>query len=548
MNQTLTDEEGARRQVSIGITTRIPRKVLSVSTNTQILPVIPAQPSPSFDPTIGVITPPSNGMPRAAFARPVASRANWHRSYVMGVNALDFLASLSASRTAITLFEKADAGFREDFTLAGEISVFVLVANLGVPLGWLVLLATAGAYDRRALGLGTEELKRVLRATIAMAATVSFLAFGFKKDLSRMTVVVVILAALVYTLTGRFVARYFLHRLRRVGQRASQSMLLVGKLSDAMAVYDVATRNPAAGLRPIAIHLPDYPRRGDNTAAPIPVYAGWDLVPLVRQIGADAIAVCGPASLESYELRKLAWQLEGSGLDLVVVPQVTDVTGPRIRVRPVEGLPLLNVEEPTISGISLLAKGLLDRVAALVGLVLLSPLLIAISLAIKITDPGPVMFRQTRIGYKGKAFKVWKFRTMYVDAEQRLDALRGQNESDGLLFKIHDDPRVTRIGRRLRALSLDELPQLINVLIGQMSLVGPRPLPTEDEDYQGDVRRRLLVRPGITGLWQISGRSDLTWDEAVRLDLYYVDNWTLAYDLGILWRTISVVLARRGAY
>jgi len=518
-----------------------------VPAHTQVLPIVPTQRTPTFDPNIGVITPPSNGMPRSAFGRLTAPRAKWHRPYVAWLLLIDFLCALAASRTAIALFEKADAGFRND-PGDGAFRVFVLVANLGVPLAWLALLGACGAYERRALGLGTEELKRVLRATVAMAAAVSFLAFAFKKDLSRMTVIVVIFAALVYILAGRFVARYVLHRLRRSGHRASQRMLLVGKLTDAMAVYDVATRNPAAGLRPIAIHLPSHPRRGEKVQAPVPVYVGWDLVPLVQQIGADTIAVCGPASLESYELRKLAWQLEGTGLDFVVVPQVTDVTGPRIHVRPVEGLPLLNVEEPTISGLSLLAKSLLDRCAALAGLTLLSPLLIAIWLAIKITDPGPAVFRQTRIGHQGKAFKVWKFRTMYIDAEQRLAALRDQNESDGLLFKIRDDPRVTRIGRRLRAYSLDELPQLINVLLGQMSLVGPRPLPTEDGDYQGDVRRRLLVRPGITGLWQISGRSDLTWDEAVRLDLYYVDNWSLAYDLGILWRTISVVLARRGAY
>ncbi|OKI89262.1 sugar transferase [Micromonospora sp. CB01531] len=496
----------------------------------------------------GVITPPSNGIARSAFARPVARRATWHRPYVAWLVLLDFLGALAASRTAIALLDVADAGFRDTAAPNGVDGMFVLVANLGVPLGWTALLAACGAYDRRALGTGTEELKRVGRASIAMAATVSLLALGFKKDLSRMTVVVVILAALLYTLSGRFLARSVLRYVRRDGGRSSQKVLLVGKLSDALALYDVVTRNPGAGLRPIAIHLPHHPLPGEQVTAPVPVYVGWDLVPLVEEIEADTIAVCGPASLESYELRRLAWQLEGTGLDLVVVPQVTDVTGPRIHVRPVEGLPLLNVEEPTLSGLSLLAKSVLDRLAALVGLILLSPVLLTTALAIKLTDPGPVMFRQTRIGHRGNAFKVWKFRTMYTNAEQRLEALRDQNESDGLLFKMKDDPRITPIGRHLRALSLDELPQLINVLMGQMSLVGPRPLPTEDDDYQGDVRRRLLVRPGITGLWQISGRSDLTWDDAVRLDLHYVDNWSLAYDLGILWRTVSVVLARRGAY
>jgi len=265
-------------------------------------------------------------------------------------------------------------------------------------------------------------------------------------------------------------------------------------------------------------------------------------------VRADTIAVCGSASAEPGELRRLAWQLEGSGVDLVVAPQLTDIAGPRVHVRPIEGLPLLHVEEPTLSGLAWLAKNLLDRIAAGVGLLLLAPLFVAIAIAIRISDPGPVFFRQPRVGHEGRTFRVWKFRTMYVDAEQRLASLVDQNETNGMLFKIREDPRVFPVGRFLRATSLDEFPQLINVLAGEMSLVGPRPLPADDGDFLGDVRRRLLVRPGITGLWQVSGRSDLSWDEAVRLDLYYVDNWSLAYDLSILWRTIGVVLARKGAY
>ena len=195
-----------------------------------------------------------------------------------------------------------------------------------------------------------------------------------------------------------------------------------------------------------------------------------------------------------------------------------------------------------------LFKNLMDRVVAAVGLLITLPLLLVVALTIKLSDRGPVFFRQRRVGREGKTFHVWKFRTMYTDAEDRLASLVDENESDGLLFKIRNDPRVFRFGKWLRATSIDELPQLINVLLGEMSLVGPRPLPAEDGDFLGDVRRRLLVRPGITGLWQVSGRSDLSWDEAVRLDLYYVDNWSLAYDLSILWRTVGVVLARRGAY
>jgi exopolysaccharide biosynthesis polyprenyl glycosylphosphotransferase len=206
------------------------------------------------------------------------------------------------------------------------------------------------------------------------------------------------------------------------------------------------------------------------------------------------------------------------------------------------------VEEPTLSGLAWLVKNLIDRLVALVGLILVLPLFVAVGIAIRLSDPGPIFFRQSRVGREGRTFRVWKFRTMYTDAEERVAELEELNESDGLLFKIRNDPRVFPVGRFLRASSLDELPQLVNVLLGEMSLVGPRPLPAEDGDFLGDVRRRLLVRPGITGLWQVSGRSDLSWDDAVRLDLYYVDNWSLVLDLHTMWRTLWVVLRRKGAY
>jgi exopolysaccharide biosynthesis polyprenyl glycosylphosphotransferase len=315
-----------------------------------------------------------------------------------------------------------------------------------------------------------------------------------------------------------------------------------------MEVLTTITRSPATGLIPVGIHAGEgysAPRRDEP---PVPVFAGRDVVALVRELGADTIAVCGSASTEPGELRRLAWQLEGTGVDLVVAPQLTDIAGPRVHIRPVEGLPLLYVEEPTLSGLGWLVKNLIDRLVALIGLIITLPLFIAIAVAIRISDAGPVFFRQARVGREGRIFRVWKFRTMYTDAEDRVAELEELNEGDGMLFKIRNDPRVFPVGRFLRAASLDELPQLINVLLGEMSLVGPRPLPAEDGDFLGDVRRRLLVRPGITGLWQVSGRSDLSWDDAVRLDLYYVDNWSLVLDLHTLWRTIGVVLRRKGAY
>ncbi|MFD1324961.1 sugar transferase [Micromonospora sonneratiae] len=492
-----------------------------------------------------------NGVPRSAWARAGRRVSRWHRPYTLVLLLLDFGAVALVSWIAISLFDQAASGFaanKEDPSWFNTPAWFYTVAYLLLPLGWLVILWGNRAYDRRYLGLGPDEFKRVIRAAVTVAASVSFLAFAIKANLSRFTVGTALVGATVLILLVRFLARLALHVIRKQAGQAAHRMVLVGTLPETLEVYTAVTRSPAAGLIPVAIHLTDGYAAARGIETPIPVYAGRDVLALVREVGGDTIAVCGSASAEPGELRRLAWQLEGSGVDLVVAPQLTDIAGPRVHIRPIEGLPLLHVEEPTLSGPALLLKNLMDRVAAGVGLVLLIPLFIAIAVAIRLSDPGPVFFRQPRVGHEGRTFRVWKFRTMYVDAEERLAGLVDQNETDGMLFKIKQDPRVFPVGRFLRASSLDELPQLINVLWGEMSLVGPRPLPADDGDFLGDVRRRLLVRPGMTGLWQVSGRSDLSWDEAVRLDLYYVDNWSLTYDLSILWRTVGVVLARKGAY
>ncbi|MBB5110606.1 exopolysaccharide biosynthesis polyprenyl glycosylphosphotransferase [Micromonospora echinospora] len=490
-------------------------------------------------------TPPShNGVPRSAWARARRRVSRWHRPYIVFLLLLDFGAAALASFLAVQIFEQADSGFRNS-----PQAWFYTVAFVLLPLGWLLFLWGNRAYDRRYLGLGPDEFKRVIRAGVAVAAAVSFIAFATKTySLSRWTVGFALLGAMLLILLGRMIARAALHGLRRRFGHAGHRMVLVGTLPECLEVYTTVTRHPSVGLVPVAIHLTDGYAAARGLETPVPVYAGRDVLALVREVGGDTIAVCGSASAEPGELRRLAWQLEGSGVDLVVAPQLTDIAGPRVHIRPIEGLPLLHVEEPTLSGPALLVKNLMDRVAAGLGLLMLVPLFTAIALAIRISDPGPVFFRQPRVGHEGRTFQVWKFRTMYVDAEERLAGLVDRNETDGMLFKMKQDPRVFPVGRFLRASSLDELPQLINVLWGEMSLVGPRPLPADDGDFLGDVRRRLLVRPGMTGLWQVSGRSDLSWDEAVRLDLYYVDNWSLAYDLSILWRTVGVVLARKGAY
>jgi exopolysaccharide biosynthesis polyprenyl glycosylphosphotransferase len=487
-----------------------------------------------------------NGVPRTTWYRQVPRRSTWHRPYALLLIVLDAVAVGLASLTAITMFEQAVTGFRGQTLGFVNQPLFPFVAYVGLPISWVLILWGSGAYDRRYLGVGADEFKRVFRAFVTAAATVSFIAFATKIDLSRLSVGTALVGSLLYILVGRWLARRILVIIRVHG-KAVHRVLLVGTLSDASEVLAAVRRVPAAGLVPVGIQLTErYAGRVDDS--PVPIFRGRDLIGLVRELGADTVAVCGSARAEPGELRRLAWQLEGTGIDLVVAPQLTDIAGPRVHIRPVEGLPLLHVEEPKLSGMAWLFKNVMDRVMALVLLVVLAPLFMIISLLIRMGDRGRAFFHQSRVGREGKVFKVVKFRTMYPDAEERLAQLVDQNETDGLLFKIKNDPRITPVGRMLRRTSLDELPQLINVIKGEMSLVGPRPLPADDGDFLGDVRRRLLVKPGITGLWQVSGRSELSWDDAVRLDLYYVDNWSLAFDLVILWRTVGVVLARRGAY
>ena len=253
--------------------------------------------------------------------------------------------------------------------------------------------------------------------------------------------------------------------------------------------------------------------------------------------------------MDGLRLRSLAWELEKSGTDLCVSPALLDVAGPRTTIRQTAGLTLLHVDHPQLTGIGLVLKDLFDRCAAAAGLILLFPLMALLGTVIRLHDGGPALFTQVRVGKDGRVFRIYKFRTMVVDAEVRKEQLVASNDSDGVLFKIRNDPRVTAVGAYLRRWSIDELPQLFNVLLGDMSLVGPRPaLPGEAAQYADHVRRRLVVKPGLTGLWQVNGRSDLTWEESVRLDLRYVENWSFALDLQILWKTGAVLTRRSGTY
>ena len=292
------------------------------------------------------------------------------------------------------------------------------------------------------------------------------------------------------------------------------------------------------------------PRGCRDKVAGVSVYGGLDdITAAVKAFGADTVAVLACPEMDGIRLRSLAWELEKTGTDLCVAPSLLDVAGPRTTIRPTAGLTLLHVDHPRLAGFRLVLKGLFDRCAAAMMLIMLAPVMSALAVAIWLHDRGPALFTQVRVGKNGHAFRIYKFRTMVVDAEQRRAQFLASNDSDGVLFKLRKDPRVTAVGAHLRRWSFDELPQLFNVFLGHMSLVGPRPaLPDEAEKYAGHVRRRLVVKPGLTGLWRVNGRSDLSWEESVRLDLRYVENWSFALDLQILWKTISVLLRGSGAY
>jgi len=284
--------------------------------------------------------------------------------------------------------------------------------------------------------------------------------------------------------------------------------------------------------------------------ADVPVVGGLDSVSeVVQRFDADTVAVLACPEMAGERLRRLAWDLEKTGTDLCVAPALLDVAGPRTTIRPVAGLPLLHMDHPEFSGGLQIVKAAFDKLAATAALIAAAPLLVLLALVIRLDDGGPALFRQTRVGKDGRNFSVFKFRTMVADAESRKSELVDRNQQQGPLFKIRNDPRITRVGSWLRRWSLDELPQLLNVLTGEMSLVGPRPaLPEEAAMYGDHVRRRLAVKPGMTGLWQVNGRADLSWDESVRLDLRYVENWSFMLDLQILWKTCAAVVRGSGAY
>lgn len=474
-------------------------------------------------------------------------RAAWQRRYALQLQITDILVATCAVLLAESLrFGSGSA------ILTGQRWLDYSVVSILIILSWAWFLAI---YHTRALGIigaGAEEFRRVWTATLSLFGAIAIVSMLFKLDLARGYLAIALPLGLAGLTLNRRLARVVVARMRRRG-RLLCKVLAVGEPRSLRALVESLARHPEDGYTVVAVCTPGHLGRGvlqvpGVGALPLLPYSGG-VTAAVAACDADTVAVTSTGHLGPRGIRDLSWQLDKLDVDLVVSPGMVDLAGPRLTVRPAAGLPLIQVAKPRYEGAKRFQKRAFDVCFSLLMLSAALPVLLIAAAAIKLTSKGPVFYTAERIGLDGKPFRMIKFRSMVVDADQRLAEVIHLNESDGLLFKIQSDPRVTPVGRLLRRYSIDELPQFINVLRGEMSVVGPRPpLPKEVASYDDELRRRLLVRPGITGLWQISGRSDLSWEDSMRLDLSYVENWSMVGDLAIAIATVQAVFRGSGAY
>lgn len=479
-------------------------------------------------------------------------RRRWERRYRRRLQWTDFAVVLVA-----TLAPRALLFFPIPFLPLTE-TVRILTGAFALPLlvatCWLIALALFRSREAAVFGSGTTEYARVLGATGLAFGALAAAFVVVQADGMRLQLLVSLPLGLFLLLLGRWGWRRWLLHERLFGHYVSRT-LVVGEIRDVEYVIEALHRDGQRAHLVVGAVLtgaPDTHHRAslevDGRPYPL-VGTPHTAARTAAELAADTIIVVSQDDADPYYVKRLSWELEGTAAELILGSRLADVAGPRISLRPVDGLPLIQVRIPTFDGGQFVLKRALDIVVALIGLVAVALITVPLAILIPLDSRGPLFYRQERIGRDGKSFRMVKFRTMRVGADAEVAALIHANDGAGPLFKMREDPRVTRVGRVLRRLSLDELPQFWNVLRGDMSAVGPRPpLPEEVVTYSGVVSRRLYIKPGITGLWQISGRSDLTWDESVRLDLRYVENWSLLSDLIIMWRTVRVMFFARGAY
>jgi exopolysaccharide biosynthesis polyprenyl glycosylphosphotransferase len=475
-----------------------------------------------------------------------SSEHAWARSYRARLRVTDTLIILASIAGAFV----ARFGLDDVATRVAGFPVAYFTISLLIASAWIVALSAYHTRDPRVVGMGLSEYKRVANAS---ALTFGILAIVFlvaKVDIARGYFVVALPLGAAALLGSRWIWRQWLLRQRRFDHYLSRA-LVVGGREDVEYVVKQIQQKSGAAYNVVGAALEEHGAEnlliGERD---VPVVADLDTITqAASDLRVDSVIVAGQPQGGGTFIRNLGWALEGTATDLVLASRLTDVAGPRIHFRPVEGLPLIHVEIPQFEGGKHVLKRALDLFVSGLALLVLLPFMIGVGIAIRLDSPGSALFRQERVGRNGTTFRMLKFRSMVQDAESSLAALQARNQGAGVLFKMKNDPRVTRIGRFIRKFSIDELPQLWNVFVGDMSLVGPRPpLRREVDGYETHVHRRLYIKPGLTGMWQVNGRSDLSWDESVRLDLYYVENWSLTGDIVILWRTFRVLVHPTGAY
>ena len=454
----------------------------------------------------------------------------------------DFRMRLQYSDAAVVLAATA-AGAAVSSTKHPLVLAIVVTA-------WIGALWVYRTRESRVLCVGVAEYRRVVSAT-TMTFGMLGIAFAVAQfDEARYFFLLAFPLGTLCLVIERLLWRKWLAR-RSLGGTALARVVVVGARDDVEYVID-QIRSKLGLAYSVAAAVTDFGTLDGREfgQSAIPVSHDLDDVPsVISSLAADAVIVAGSPPGRPDYVQQLSWALEGTAVDLILATSLANVAGPRIQLRPVEGLPLIHVEVPQFEGGRHALKRAFDVVVALTAIVVLAPLLITIAIVVHLDSPGPVLFKQQRVGRDGTHFTMLKFRSRVVTAEAELAALRAFNEGAGALFKLRNDPRVTRVGRFLRRHSLDELPQLWNIVLGDMSVVGPRPpLPSEVVDYEDHVHRRLYIRPGLTGMWQVNGRSTLDWEESVKLDLFYVENWSLVGDIVIMWRTLREVRSPKGAF
>lgn len=472
----------------------------------------------------------------------------WERRYALKVITTDTIIVLGTVAAAqVIRYGLSKTELQISVTDETRFAINYTLFSVALVCGWLLFLSIFDTRDPKVIGLGPDEYKRVVNATFAVFGALAIIAFLVKSQVGRGYLLIAFPVGLLLLLLSRWGWRKRLHQQRRRKLNVYRT-LIAGERNKCVHVARELNRNKYAGFNLLgAVTDGGSP---EHLIPGLPVVGAIEnVIEAVDAQEVDKLIMISTDAISPEEMRHIGWALESRKVDLIVASALTDIAGPRIHSRPVSGLPLIHVEYPAFEGRKQFSKRMFDLWASALLLCLLSPLLLVLAVIVKFGSPGPVFFLQQRVGIGGKPFKMVKFRSMVVNAEDQLPGLLDKADGNDVLFKLKTDPRVTKVGAVLRKYSLDELPQLVNVLLGEMSLVGPRPpLPREVDRYEDWAHRRLLVKPGITGLWQVSGRSDLSWEDSVRLDLYYVENWSMVGDLLILVRTVRAVAIPSGAY